>query len=176
MLVLLLLYGLGYSFLPTFKPQTSLVLHFVHAIFWCSLHYFGLGLLLRAQSQNKFLVRHYLKNYHYDDGGQGAIIEAFTNWKSIYNLSMCMTYGKSSALPFCPSSLVLVSCIGLVWKAYLLPTDWTVGDELLRHTIGIVRFLPFQSSMSANHPQALNRSSYLGDHGVMGGPWNLWSD
>ena len=101
MLVLLLLYGLGYSFLPTFKPQTSLVLHFVHSVFWCSFHYFGLGLLLRAQSQNKFLVRHYLKNYHYDDGGQGAIIEAFTNWKSIYNLSMCMTYGKSLPPSIC---------------------------------------------------------------------------
>ena len=26
--------------------------------------------------------------------GKGALIEAFSNWKSIYNMSMCMTYGK----------------------------------------------------------------------------------
>ena len=77
-------------------PTSSLTLHFVHALAWSLFHEFGLGLLLRAQSQNKFLVRHYLKHYHYPqhDHGQGAIREAFQNWKGIYNMSMCMSYGQ----------------------------------------------------------------------------------
>ncbi|KDR78306.1 hypothetical protein GALMADRAFT_245423 [Galerina marginata CBS 339.88] len=127
MLVLLIAYGLVISFLPDLSPKSTLVLHFLHALTWCLVHYFGLGLLLRAQSESKFLVRHYLKNYHYDyiqkDGAQNAILEAFSNWKAIYNLSMCMTY---------------VSCVGVAWKAYHLPRDWTVGNELLCHTLGAV--------------------------------------
>jgi phosphatidylethanolamine N-methyltransferase len=143
MLVLVILYGVAFAILPN-SFRSSLVLQFMHALVWCIIHYFGLGLLLRAQSDNKFLVRHYLKNYHYDtDGGQNAIIEAFSNWKAIYNLSMCMTYGMF-ALTYSATKRYnhlqnLVSCIGVAWKAYSLPHDWTVGNELLRHTLGTVR-------------------------------------
>ncbi|TFY56065.1 hypothetical protein EVJ58_g7866 [Rhodofomes roseus] len=124
-LVLIMLYPLVLSFLPLLSPRGTLVLHFVHALGWCLVHSFGLGLLLRAQSERKFLVRHFLKHYHYPahDHGRGALIEAFTNWKSIYNLSMCMTY---------------VSFICLVWKTYTIPQEWTVGVELLRHTMGAI--------------------------------------
>ena len=144
MLVLIIFYGLALTLLPTLSPAGTLILHFSHALAWCIIHYFGLGLLLRAQSESKFLVRHYLKNYHYsmDDGGQGAIVEAFANWKTIYNLSMCMTYGTHSSLftvKFCSHFPPLVSCIGIVWKSYLTPHDWTVGNELLCHTLGAVR-------------------------------------
>jgi phosphatidylethanolamine N-methyltransferase len=34
----------------------------------------------------------------------------------------------------------LVSCIGVVWETYSIPNDWIVGNELLRHTLGLVRF------------------------------------
>ncbi|KAJ3509898.1 hypothetical protein NLJ89_g4975 [Agrocybe chaxingu] len=124
MLVLIMFYGFLLSVLPGLSPRASLLLHFVHALAWCLFSHFGLGLILRAQSENKFLVRHYLKNYHYSqttDAGEYAIMEAFNNWKAIYNLAMCMTY---------------VSCFGLAWKAYLYPSDWMVGHSLLRHTIG----------------------------------------
>lgn len=102
MLVLIIFYGLALTLLPTLSPSGTLVLHFSHALAWCIIHYFGLGLLLRAQSKHKFLVRHYLKNYHYskDDGGQSAVVEAFANWKTIYNLSMCMTYGRTNSSLF----------------------------------------------------------------------------
>lgn len=100
MLVLILFYALLLSFLPSFALTLShtsvLRLHFLHALTWCLVHYLGLGWLLSAQSRNKFLVRHFLKNYHYRDdneGVAGARVEAFANWKAIYNLSMCMTYG-----------------------------------------------------------------------------------
>ncbi|KAJ7852958.1 phosphatidylethanolamine N-methyltransferase [Mycena leptocephala] len=121
-LVLVLTYSLVISFLPRVSDGTALGLHFAHALAWCLFHCFGLGLLLRAQGQNKFLVRHFMKNYHYpaNDGG-GAIVEAFANWKAIYNLSLVMSY---------------VSFIGVVWKTYSIPNDWTVGHELLRHTMG----------------------------------------
>ena len=99
-LVLVLVYVLLASFLPIMSDGATLSLHFVHALSWCLFHSFGLGLLLQAQSERKFLVRHFLKHYHYprNDNGKGAVIEAFANWKSIYNMSMCMTYGKCLVL------------------------------------------------------------------------------
>lgn len=123
MLLLIVLYSSGFAFIPSSSMNVTLALHFVHALSWCLFHSFGLGLLLRAQSERKYLVRHYMKNYHYPhhDGGSGAVLEAFSNWKAVYNMSQCMTY---------------VSLIGLVWKTYSLPTDWMVGNELLRHTLG----------------------------------------
>ncbi|KXN92537.1 Phosphatidylethanolamine N-methyltransferase [Leucoagaricus sp. SymC.cos] len=122
MLVLVMLYGFAVMIIPSnLSNRTILTLHFVHALTWCLIHYVGLGLLLRAQSQSKFLVRHYIKNYHYPDGSKGAIVEAFANWKVIYNMSMCMTY---------------VSCFGVVAKTYLIPNDWSVGNDLLCHTLG----------------------------------------
>lgn len=71
-------------------------LHVLHALAWCIFHTFGLGLVLKAQSQSKFLVRHFVKHYYYPqkDAGHGAIQEAFTNFKVVFNLSMCMTYSK----------------------------------------------------------------------------------
>jgi phosphatidylethanolamine N-methyltransferase len=94
-LVLVITYSAVISLLPAVSARTTLGLHFAHALAWCLFHCFGLGLVLRAQGQNKFLVRHFLKNYHYpaSDGDRGAIVEAFANWKSIYNLSLCMSYG-----------------------------------------------------------------------------------
>ncbi|KAJ7042973.1 phosphatidylethanolamine N-methyltransferase [Mycena alexandri] len=124
-LLLIITYSLLFSLLPAnLPPRTALSLHFAHALTWCLFHCFGLGLLLRAQGQNKFLVRHFMKHYHYpasDGAGAGAIVEAFANWKAIYNLSLCMSY---------------VSFAGVVWQKYSIPSDWTVGHELLRHTIG----------------------------------------
>ncbi|KAJ3537122.1 hypothetical protein NM688_g6733 [Phlebia brevispora] len=122
-LVLFISYVLVSVFLPSLSPKASLALYCAHALAWCLFHSFGLGLLLRAQGERKFLVRHFLKHYHYPrgDNGKGALYEAFSNWKSIYNMSMCMTYA---------------SFIGLAWKTYSIPNDWTVGNELLRHTLG----------------------------------------
>lgn len=93
-LVLVIFYAVTLTIFPT----SSLALHFVHTLVWCLFHNVGLGLLLRAQSQNKFLVRHFLKHYHYPqhDRGQGAVRETFQNWKQIYNMSMCMSYGEPS--------------------------------------------------------------------------------
>ncbi|KNZ76631.1 Phosphatidylethanolamine N-methyltransferase [Termitomyces sp. J132] len=124
LLVLMLTYCLSISFFPPISDSVALRLYFMHALAWCSIHYIGLGLLLKAQSKNKFMVRHFMKHYHYagNEGG-GAVAEAFSNWKMIYNMSMCMTYA---------------SCIGVAWKTYSIPNDWTVGNELLRHTLGLL--------------------------------------
>ncbi|KAI0633043.1 phosphatidylethanolamine N-methyltransferase [Trametes polyzona] len=124
-LVLIMTYALAFAFIPSLSPGVALALHGAHALAWCLFHSFGLGLLLRAQSQSKFLVRHYLKHYHYpqNDRGEGAVQEAFQNWKVIYNLSTTMTYA---------------SFVGLVWRTYTIPQQWTVGNELLRHTLGVI--------------------------------------
>lgn len=123
MFVLLIFYLCVASSLPIMTYRATLAIHFAHACAWCLFHNFGLGLLLRAQSQSKYIVRHFLKNYHYppNDNGDGAVQEAFTNWKGIYNLSLCMTY---------------LSLGSLAWKTYTLPKMWTEGDELLCHTLG----------------------------------------
>jgi len=122
-------------------------LHFTHALLWRFFHSFGLGAALRAQSENKFLVRHYMKHYFYprDDIRKGALEEAFANWKSMYNMSLCMTYGEVvfKSRVIWPKLITLmiasVSFIALAWKTYTIPQTWSVGDQLLRHILGVVR-------------------------------------
>ena len=94
MLLLAIAYPLSTAVLPT-HLLTSAGLHFGHALTWTVFHTLCLGLVLRAQSTRKFLVRHFLKHYHYPVGdvSRGAIREAFSSWKGVYNLSMCMSYG-----------------------------------------------------------------------------------
>ncbi|KIY68946.1 phosphatidylethanolamine N-methyltransferase [Cylindrobasidium torrendii FP15055 ss-10] len=122
LLLLSVLYSIS---LALFVPSPTF--HFIHAISWCLFHTVGLGLVLSAQSESKFLVRHFMKHYHYPAHMEkGAILEAFTSWKVLYNGSQCMTY---------------VSLIGLVYRTYTKPTEWLVGDALLRHTIGVLLVL-----------------------------------
>lgn len=154
LLVILVAYVALFTLLPSsvFASHSSLVaVHFIHALSWCLFHVFGLGFLLRAQSESKFLVKHYMKNYHYtfgnEEGAKGAIVEAFANFKAIYNASLCMTYGMCDLgdSGLCTCSLTFhfaVSFIGLVWRTYSIPSNWTVGVELLRHTLGAVSLFP----------------------------------
>ncbi|KAI5119700.1 hypothetical protein M0805_003584 [Coniferiporia weirii] len=125
MMCLVIAYAVVFAILPTPSTRTALALHFTHALLWRLYHTFVLGSLLKAQSNSRFLVRHFLKHYHYSDSslesGRGAVQEAFTNWKALYNLSMCMTY---------------TSFIGLAWKTYEFPLEWIAGNQLLRHTLG----------------------------------------
>lgn len=63
-------------------------------------------MVLKKQSEGKWLVRHFLKGYLYDDdegeeGGGGAVRDAWDNWKAIYNMSLGMTYGMSDSCYFC---------------------------------------------------------------------------
>ncbi len=97
MLLLAMAYALLTSVLPT-HLFTSAGLHFGHALAWTVFHTLCLGLVLRAQSTRKFLVRHFLKHYHYSarDLKRGAVREAFASWKVVYNMSMCMSYGPWS--------------------------------------------------------------------------------
>lgn len=99
-IVTLLLYALS-TLVPPLPSRVALSAHFLHALSWRVFHSFGLGLLLRAQSKSKWLVRHYLKHYHYpgdsveeDDVATRATEEAFGNWQVMYNMSLVMTYGK----------------------------------------------------------------------------------
>jgi phosphatidylethanolamine N-methyltransferase len=105
----------------TMGPKTRLALYFTNALAWRVFHSGVLGLLLKAQSESKWMVRHFLKHYNYDDPSE-AVFEAFGSFKTIYNASLVMVY----------SSFAL-----LCWKCYApLGGDWTVGTDLLRHTLG----------------------------------------
>lgn len=77
---------------------SHLILVTINALAWRCFHSFGLGMALRWQSERKWLVRHFLKRYHYDIDhssqleASGGVEEAFANWKATYNLSLIMTY------------------------------------------------------------------------------------
>lgn len=119
----------GYAVLPAMfspvvmtRPRLSLAFYFLHALAWRLFHSFGLGFLLKVQSEERWLVRHFLKHYHYpaaqrsasseqsrsknlDPSSEGetedetsddisaATRDAFDNWKVLYNTSLVMTYG-----------------------------------------------------------------------------------
>lgn len=82
--------------------HNQIALAFVNALSWRIFHTFGLGLALKYQSEKKWIVRHFLKHYHYEADGE-PVQDAFSNWKATYNLSLCMSYGKfetRAPLPF----------------------------------------------------------------------------
>ncbi|KAI8645821.1 phospholipid methyltransferase-domain-containing protein [Parasitella parasitica] len=95
--------------------KIGIVISIVQSFFWRAIHSLGNGALLRAQSNNKFFTRHFIK-------WGGSAQEAFQNWKSIYNLTLCMTYVT-----------FFIAC----WKTYTLPDNWAYGTTLLRHTLGL---------------------------------------
>ncbi|KAJ7203585.1 hypothetical protein GGX14DRAFT_570040 [Mycena pura] len=54
-----------------------------------------------ALGAEQLRVRHLMKNYHYSAGEtRCAPVETFTNWKAIYNLSLCMSYVSRSLFDF----------------------------------------------------------------------------
>ena len=172
MLVLLISYILVASCLPIMSHRATLALHFAHACAWCIFHSFGLGLLLRAQSQSKFLVRHFLKNYPYpvNDKGDGAVQEAFTNWKSLYNMSLCMTYSVYFLCPVLFWSLISF----LQFPSLALPgRPMNYRDrgrkEMIFCAIRWERYaVQFYSCIFfCSFPEVADRPSRLGGHGVV---------
>ncbi|CDU26283.1 related to CHO2-phosphatidylethanolamine N-methyltransferase [Sporisorium scitamineum] len=118
------LYALFPLILPSLGPRARLTLLFINALAWRTFHSFGLGVALSRQSDSKWIVRHFLKHYHYAQP-QDAVFEAFSHWKVVYNTSLVMTY---------------ISFGALAWNCYtpIGRPDWTVGPELLRHTLGFL--------------------------------------
>lgn len=74
----------------------------------------------------------------------------------------------------------VVSFIGLAWKTYSIPTDWTVGVELLRHTLGFVspKYLHAGIPSPSTHQTWDSAdpcwSSHLGSKRILRGPRSLW--
>ncbi|CAG8481815.1 5290_t:CDS:10 [Gigaspora margarita] len=108
------------TFIPLFIIGASdnfvKVFFIIQCIIWRIFHSYILGAVLFYQSKEKFLTKHYIKF-------GGTVSDAFDNWKSIYNLSLCMTY---------------VTFISAAWKMYYFPEDWTYGMVLLRHVFGVL--------------------------------------
>ncbi|KAI8087545.1 phospholipid methyltransferase-domain-containing protein [Thamnidium elegans] len=97
------------------QGKTGVSIAIVQTFFWRAIHSLGNGAILRAQSNTKFFTRHFIK-------WGGGVQEAFQNWKSIYNLTLCMTYVT-----------FFIAC----WKTYTLPDNWAYGTTLLRHILGL---------------------------------------
>lgn len=81
------------SIMPYFSQQNRLALLLAHAAAWRLFHSFCLGLMLKKQSESKWMVRHFIKHYYYTQGATDEPVkDAFKNWIGIYNLSLIMTY------------------------------------------------------------------------------------
>ncbi|KAF9353259.1 phosphatidylethanolamine N-methyltransferase [Mortierella sp. NVP85] len=87
----------------------------MQALIWRIFHSYVLGAVLNQQSINKFYTKHFIKH-------GGTVQDAFQSWKSIFNLSNCMTYATFFLAAF---------------KMYSIPDDWTYGTVLLRHILGL---------------------------------------
>lgn len=87
----------------------------IQAVVWRIFHSYVLGAVLNQQSVNKFYTKHFIKH-------GGTVHDAFQSWKSIFNLSNCMTYATFFLAAF---------------KMYSIPDDWTYGTVLLRHVLGL---------------------------------------
>lgn len=112
--VLLLLF---YIFaLTMLTPNSALfqTLFVINAAVWRVWYSVGIGYLLNRQSSKKKWTRHFLK-YGESTG------EAWRQWKGIYHLSMTLCYAGFAAA---------------AWKMYSVPSNWTYGSVLLKHTIG----------------------------------------
>ncbi|GAA5989778.1 hypothetical protein JCM10908_002316 [Rhodotorula pacifica] len=135
---LVLVYAVLPSFLPNLSKTTTITLLFLHALAWRAFHSVALGIALKKQSERRWIVRHFIKHYHYEREGD-AVRDAFDNWKAIYNLSLCMTY---------------VSFVALAWKCYNIPSDWSYGAVITRHTLGLL-LLALQAWSSAETYEVL---------------------
>ncbi|GAA6044275.1 hypothetical protein JCM8097_002105 [Rhodosporidiobolus ruineniae] len=120
--LLVLVYAFTSVALSAINTETRIVFLFIHALGWRLFHTGALGWVLIAQSERKWVVRHFLKNYHYEREGD-AVLDAFNQWKGIYNLSLSMTY---------------VSFGMLAWSSASILGDWTIGRELVRYTLGLL--------------------------------------
>ncbi|KDN42625.1 hypothetical protein K437DRAFT_257809 [Tilletiaria anomala UBC 951] len=159
LLVVAIFYGLIPHFMPRFGPKTYTFAIFLNALGWRVFHSFGLGLMLAAQSKSRWIVRHFLKHYNYAHSSD-AVLEAFHNWKILYNTSLIMTYCSFGAL---------------CWNCYVaLGTDWTVGTDLLRHTLGFL-LIALQVWASSSSYQVLGPFGWLyGDFFIDDYPHQLY--
>lgn len=67
--MLVIIYGLVPAILPSLPRSVRLALLFFHALAWRLFHSFGLGVVLQKQGEGKWLVRHFIKHYHYEKEG-----------------------------------------------------------------------------------------------------------
>jgi phosphatidylethanolamine N-methyltransferase len=72
-----------------------------------------------------------------------------------------------------PDGQSTVSFMGVVWKTYSFPTEWTVGTELLRHTLGAVSHLESDLHMSLIRAADSCGSSCVGIYGIIRSPWGV---
>ncbi|ORY01758.1 hypothetical protein K493DRAFT_334828 [Basidiobolus meristosporus CBS 931.73] len=116
-LVLIMLYGgVVIPLLANRSERTFTWFLIGQCLVWRLIHNYVLGAVLYFQSIAKFWTKHFIKH-----GSTNK--EAFESWKSIFNLSLSMTY---------------VSFLAVAIKTYNLPPDWTYGTVLLRHTFGLL--------------------------------------
>ena len=106
--VLTLVLVRGVSWGPTFIV--------CQAVFWRLVYSVGLGLILMFQSSDKLWTKHFIKH-------GSTPWQAWSQWKSIYNTSLCLTYTS-----------FFLACL----QNYHLPSDWAYGTTLLRHTLGFL--------------------------------------
>ncbi|KAL7752928.1 phosphatidylethanolamine N-methyltransferase [Sorochytrium milnesiophthora] len=83
---------------------------------WNMFHTYVLGGILYMQSHSKYWTKHFIRFGHSNR-------DAFDNWKSVYNMSLCMNY---------------ITFFLAAARNYHMPGDWTVQSVLLRHVLGAI--------------------------------------
>jgi phosphatidylethanolamine N-methyltransferase len=116
------MFYIGLSFiLPCLSKTAQIATLCANALGWRFIHTFVLGNVLKAQSEKKWMVRHFLKHYHYEGTGFTAVEEAFNNWKSIYNMSVSAIDRSHSC-----------ECAEIIWGTSY--AWYTVGYQLRYNT------------------------------------------
>jgi len=133
-----LIFSRGVSWGPTFIV--------LQAVVWRLLHSVGLGLILITQSSDKLWTKHFIKH-------GSTPWEAWSQWKSIYNTSLCLTYVS-----------FFLACL----QNYRLPDNWTYGTVLLRHTLGFLLIGLHMWTSSSIHEVLGDFGWFFGDFFVQG--------
>jgi hypothetical protein len=94
-------------------PESLVV---IECIIWRLIHSGIVGLVLWGEGRRKSWTRHFIKY-------GGAPIEAFDNWKALYNSTLLMNY-----------TMYIITAVYL----YRQPVQWMEEGILLRHTLGVM--------------------------------------
>ncbi|ELU40221.1 phosphatidylethanolamine N-methyltransferase [Rhizoctonia solani AG-1 IA] len=121
-----------YIVLPSILLNTTAT-YLLHALAWRVFHSFVLGGILRAQSKGKRLVRHFVEGRW---RARGVFYKLETNL--YYEFVRDLLYVYLVIVLAVDSFWFLTASFALLaWKTYTPPVEWTAGDQLLRHTLGV---------------------------------------
>lgn len=96
---LVLVYAVVPPLLPSLSKASTISLLFLHALAWRGFHSVALGLALKKQSERRWIVRHFLKHYHYERDGDVSFRPCFCDLPDV-RLSTAPDWNSGARRPF----------------------------------------------------------------------------